>query len=232
MSQFEQWGPAHLSTVGLVIVLPIVLSVVAKHGSRRTTNAICLSFATVLIGNEAGHWIYRLATVGVEEFVHRHMPLHICGITVIVLAVALAFRNRRAYEVAFFWGLAGTANAVLTPQLDVGFPEYRFFHYFIAHGGVVAGVLFATWGLRMRPTFGSLLRAFGLLALLLVALLIVNPLLGSNYMFLRAPPESASPFFFAPWPYYIPVLAGVGFVLFCVLLAPFKIADWWRARPG
>ena len=227
---FVQWGTAHLVVIGLVIATPIVLSVLAQRCSASVTRVICLAFAIMLVGNMAVHWIYRLATVGVDEFITRHLPLHICGITVCVLAATLVLRSQRAYEVAFFWGLAGTANALLTPQLDVGFPGYLFFHFFIGHGGIVAGVLFATWGLRMRPTFASLLRAYGWLAALFAVLLVVNPLLGSNYMFLREPPESASPFFFAPWPYYIPVLAAVGFVFFCVLLAPFKVADWVRAR--
>ena len=229
-STFVQWGTAHIVVIGLVIATPTALSVLARRCSACVTRAICLAFAIVLVGNAAVHWVHRLATVGVDEFVTRHLPLHICGITVFVLAAALAFRNERAYEVAFFWGLAGTLNALLTPQLEVGFPEYLFFHFFIGHGGIVAGVLFATWGLRMRPTFASLLRAYGWLAALFAVLLVVNPLLGSNYMFLKEPPQSASPFFFAPWPYYIPVLAVVGFVFFCALLAPFKVADWALAR--
>ncbi len=35
-----------------------------------------------------------------------------------------------------------------------------FFQYFISHAGIVAAALFATWGLGMRPTFKSLIRAF------------------------------------------------------------------------
>lgn len=229
-STFVQWGTAHLVVIGLVIATPVVLSALARRCSASVTKTICLAFAIMLVGNMVGHWIYQLATVGVDEFITRHLPLHICGITVFVLAAALVFRSERAYEVAFFWGLAGTANALLTPQLEVGFPAYRFFHFFVGHGGIVAGVLFATWGLRMRPTFASLLRAYGWLAALFAVLLVVNPLLGSNYMFLKEPPQSSSPFFFAPWPYYIPVLAAVGFVFFCALLAPFKVADWVRAK--
>lgn len=228
-SPFQLFGTPHLVALGLVLVVPILLSVAARRGGERTTTVICITFAVLVFANDAGHWIYRLATAGVDEFVVRHMPLHICGIAVMALAVTLIFRNRYTFEVVYFWGLAGTVNALLTPQLEVGFPEYRFFQYCIAHGGIIAGALFAVWGLRMRPTFGSLLRAFVLLLLWTVVLLIVNPLLGSNYMFLQAPPVSASPFFFAPWPYYIPILAVVAFVFFCLLLAPFEIAKRWRA---
>ena len=51
----------------------------------------------------------------------------------------------------------------------------------------------------------------------------VNWALGSNYMFLSRPPITQSPFFFAPWPWYIPILDGVALVLFYALFIPFKI---------
>lgn len=225
---FELWGAPHLTAMGLILLTPILLTVIARRCSHKVVKGICLVFAAILLANELSYWVYAVLNLDIESILRSYLPLHVCGIAVYALMVALVFRNQLAYEVAFFWGLAGTANAVLTPQLEVGFPELRFFQYFINHGGIVAGALFATWGLKMRPTFASLLRAYGLACVLLVVLLILNPILGSNYMFLRAPPVSASPFFFAPWPYYIPILAAVALVLFCALLAPFKVADWIR----
>ena len=227
-SPFQLLSAPHVVALCLVFLAPVVLTVAARRGGERVTTVVCIAFAAVMLVNEAGHWIYRLAEVGLGEFVRRHLPLHICGIAALALVVTLIFRSRHTFEIVYFWGLAGTANALLTPQLEVGFPEYRFFQYFIAHGGIVAGALFAVWGLRMRPTFASLARAFALLALLTAILLVVNPLLGSNYMFLQAPPVSASPFFFAPWPYYIPILGGVALLFFGLLLAPFEIAGRWR----
>ena len=75
----------------------------------------------------------------------------------------------------------------------------------------------------MRPTAKSVLRVFVLLNLLAIVAFGVNWALGSNYMFLSRPPITQSPFFFAPWPWYIPILDGVALVLFYALLIPFKI---------
>ena len=77
--------------------------------------------------------------------------------------------------------------------------------------------------LGMRPTAKSVIRVFVLLNLLAIVAFGVNWALGSNYMFLSRPPVTQSPFFFAPWPWYIPILDGVALVLFCLLLLPFKI---------
>ena len=131
------------------------------------------------------------------------------------------YRKRLAFEIAWFWGLVGATNAVITPQIEVGYPEYRFFKYFIVHGGIVVGALLANLGLDTRPTPMSVVRAFGLLAGLCALVFAVNLLLGSNYMFLMAPPVSESPFFFAPWPWYIPILGLFALFLFRLLLLPF-----------
>ncbi|MYK50645.1 MAG: TIGR02206 family membrane protein [Gemmatimonadetes bacterium] len=221
-SQFEFFGFAHIAAMGVILAVPIVLTLVVRRlDSERTTQAICCAFAGVIALNEVLNWSYRLATVGVHEFVREYMPLHVCGIAVFAAVITLVSRRQTAYEIAYFWGLVGATNAVVTPQLEFGYPQYRFFQYFIAHGGIVAAALFATWGLGMRPTARSVLRVFVLLNLLAIVLIGDNLMLGSNYMFLCQPPDTKSPFFFAPWPWYLLFLNGVALVLFYVLFIPF-----------
>ena len=221
-SQFEFFGFAHIAAMGVILAVPIVLTLVVRRlDSERTTQAICYAFAGVIALNEVLNWSYRLATVGVHEFVREYMPLHVCGIAVFAAVITLVFRRQTAYEIAYFWGLVGATNAVVTPQLEFGYPQYRFFQYFIAHGGIVAAALFATWGLGMRPTARSVLRVFVLLNVLAIVLIGVNLMLGSNYMFLCQPPDTKSPFFFLPWPWYLLFLDGIALVLFYVLFIPF-----------
>ena len=230
-SEFQFLGVPHIVALSLTIALPIVLSVlVRKADSSVLTNAVCYLLAATLIINEIGVWVYRMATVqSFSVFVQSHLPLHICGVALFVVFLALLCRNQILYEIGYFWGIVGTLNAVLTPQLEAGFPHYRFFQYFIVHGGIVVSVLFATWGLRMRPTLKGLLRAFLLANLYMVVIAGVNLLLKSNYMFICEPPDTKSPFFFAPWPWYIPILDIVAFVLFFVVYSPFLIGDWVRS---
>ncbi len=222
-SEFELFGFAHVAAMGVILAVPIVLTLVVKWlDSAKATLAICYGFAGVIAVNEVLNWSHRIATVGVHEFVQEYMPLHVCGITVFAVVVTLVFRRQTAYEIAYFWGLVGATNAVVTPQLDIGFPQYRFFQYFIAHGGIVAAALFTTWGLGMRPGARSVLRVFVLLNVLAVVLIGVNVMLGSNYMFLCQPPATKSPFFFLPWPWYLLFLDGIALVLFYVLFIPFS----------
>ena len=221
-SQFEFFGFAHVAAMGVILAVPIVLTLVVRWlDSERATQAICNAFAGVIAVNEVLNWSYRIATIGVHEFVREYMPLHVCGITVFAVVITLVFRRQTAYEIAYFWGLVGATNAVVTPQLELGYPQYRFFQYFIAHGGIVAAALFATWSLGMRPTARSVLRVFVLLNVLAIVLIGVNLMLESNYMFLCQPPDTKSPFFFLPWPWYLLFLDGIALVLFYVLFIPF-----------
>src|ERR1039458_2729868 len=44
-------------------------------------------------------------------------------------------------ELPCFWGLAGTLQAVLTPDLNAGFPHPVFFQYLTGHLGIVMAAL-------------------------------------------------------------------------------------------
>ncbi len=230
---FQTFGTPHLFVIGLTLALPIVLSGLARRGAEsRTAATIGCLLAAMLLVNEITAWGYRILQYGPVFFVQNHLPLHICGIANLATAATLVFRNRRTYEIAFFWGLVGSANAVITPgAIETGYPSWRFFQYFIAHSGIVVGVLYATWGLGMRPSFGGLLRAFVSLNVFAVAVGGFNLLLGSNYMYLSEPPSgTVSPFFFAPWPWYIPILDVVALALFFVVYLPFYASRRYGTR--
>ena len=229
-TEFQFLGVPHIIALALTIALPIALSVLVRRvDSSVITNVVRYLLAAVLMVNEIGVWIYRATTVqSFSVCIQGHLPLHICGVGLFIVVFALLRRSQTLYEIGYFWGIVGTLNAVLTPQLEVGFPHYRFFQYFIIHGGIVVSVLFATWGLRMRPTFKGLLRSFLLVNFYMVVIAGVNLLLKSNYMFICEPPDTKSPFFFAPWPWYILILDGVALVLFFVVYSPFLIGDWLK----
>ena len=230
---FQTFGPPHLIVLGLTLVLPILLSKLARSASNeRTAVRIGYLLAAMLLVNEFSAWGYRLWQFGPEFMVRNHLPLHICGAASLVTAATLIFRNKYTYEIAYFWGLVGSANAVITPgAMDAGFPSWRFFQYFIVHSGIVVAVLYATWGLGMRPTLRGLFRAFVALNVFAVVVGIVNLLLGSNYMYLSRPPwGTVSPFFFAPWPWYIPILDVVALAMFFAVYLPVHLSRRREAR--
>jgi len=51
------------------------------------------------------------------------MPMQLCDWAMFAVIAALVTRRRGVYELAYFWGLAGTLQAILTPNLRDGFPS-------------------------------------------------------------------------------------------------------------
>ena len=230
-ASFEFLGPAHLTVMVLTVSVPVVLILVCRvTGSKALRRGIGWAIAAMLVINELVYWWWELSHYGVGHFVHKSLPLHLCGVGLFLTAYVLIRPHQLAYETAYFWGLAGTLLAVITPELPEGFPRYKFFEYFITHSGIVVGVLFATFTLRMRPRRGSVLRTFLLSNAFMLFLAGVNTMLGSNYMFLCTAPQTESPFFFLPWPWYILFLEPVALLFFVTLYSPFWTADRIRGR--
>jgi hypothetical integral membrane protein (TIGR02206 family) len=158
------------------------------------------------------------------------VPLDLCDVALIVAAAACwQPRWQLAVELTYFWGLAGTLQAVSTPDLSIGFPHLAFFEFVVGHLGIVIAALYLVVGLRLAPRRGSVPRVFAITAAYTAVVGCVDALVGANYMFLRAIPGHASLLsVLGPWPWYIVSAAGVALVLLAVLDVPFQ--DRWRAR--
>ena len=157
------------------------------------------------------------------------LPLALCNIGVVVAAVAAWWRAEPWVELTYFLGLAGTLQAIVTPDLNVGFPHLVFFQYVLGHAGIVFAALFLVVGMRIEPRRGAVRRVFLITAGYSAFVGLVDGLIGANYMFLRrAPGEWTLLRLLGPWPWYILSAAAVALVLFIALDAPF----WWaRRRP-
>ena len=137
--------------------------------------------------------------------VHASLPLALCNMALLVAAGACwEPRWQLAVELTYFWGLAGTLQAVVTPDLDVGFPQLEFFEFVVGHLGVVLAALYLVVGLRLRPRPGAVTRVFAVTAVYTAFVGWFDWLTGSNYMFLAAIPTTASLLsVLGPWPWYI-----------------------------
>ena len=233
--EFQFLGVHHIIVLILTLVTPLALSALVRRAkSPKLTRTVRYVLGVILLGNEIGHLGYRFIRGETDLLLQNFLPLHVCGLSTFAIASTLLFRTQTLYEFAYFWGLVGTFNAVLTPQLEVGFPKYRAFQYFIAHSGIVIGVLFSTIGLKMRPRLKSLFRAFVVINLLAAVIGGFNKLVSANYMFLCEPPKTKFPVFnpesslYVPWPLYIPILDGAALILFFVVYSPFLISDMWK----
>ena len=154
----QQFGLAHLCAIALTLAVPIFFAV----AFRRTKwvlldRVIRFSLIAILVANYVGYVVYRWQH-GYMDW-REMLPMQLCDWTMIAVVVALLKENRKCWlEVAYFWGIGGSLQAILTPNLQFGFPDFRFFTFFLDHGAIVAGIIYLMLSRSFRPTHTSVWR--------------------------------------------------------------------------
>jgi hypothetical integral membrane protein (TIGR02206 family) len=231
---FRLFDTAHL--LALLSVLAISLAIV-WYGQRKPTekervwlrNGLAIfSLANQIVWQLWQWW------AGVWDVAYA-LPLHLCTLSGFLCAWMLFKRSQRLYAFLYFWCLAGSGNGLFTPDLLIyGFPHFRFWIFFTAHGAVVLAVVYMTAVEGMRPTWRTLGQAIVVTNLYLLVALTANYVTGGNYMYISRPPEFASFIdLLGPWPWYIVWLEVLGIAMFVLVYLPFALHDWFaRRRPA
>lgn len=213
----------HVATLGLIAVSIASLVTAARVLPGPWTGVAGRTLALVILINECGWWVW-LAEQHTWSASYA-LPLQLCDVVAFVAAGALWFRRPLLVELTYFWGIAGTANGLVSPDVQDHYPGYLFLQYFIAHGAIVAAALFLVVGLRITPRRGAVLRVVALTLALAALDAGVNLVTGGNYMYLRYPPGTANLLdLMGPWPWYIFAAAGVAVVIFLCLDLPFVVS--------
>ncbi len=215
---------------------PLLLWVLSRHlDSPRFSKGICWLFGLSLVASK----IFTLVCVWREGNLTADyaLPMHLCDWALVATVVALTLRRQVCFELAYSWGIAGTAQALITPALD-STEFWRMFAFFTVHSVIPAGVLWLIFDFKLRPQRGALLRVMLWSQLYLVCALAVNALTGGNYGFLSGRPEGVKSmldlFSDTRWLYVLEIDL-TALLFFLVLDAPWQIARWWgkrAAQPG
>ncbi len=222
---FPVFGPGHLFTLFLIVSIPVALGVCARRtGSPRFDLAVAIGLSLMLATNYLGFavyiWRYHLL------YWKSALPFQLCDWAMVTIIVALLTKRRGWTEVSYFWGIGGTFQALLTPNLQVNFPDIRAISFFINHGTIVAGVIYLLIARQFRPTLGSVGRTLAWSQLYLVVTLLVDYFTGENYGFLLHKPPVASILDYLSdmrWLYLLE-LEGLALVFFAILYAPFAFS--------
>lgn len=156
--------------------------------------------------------------------IRTDLPLYLCSLLAILIPVFTYYRKYWMYEVLVFWVVAGTLQAVITPDIATGFPTFDYIRYWVVHLGLLLIIGYATFVFKMLPNFKSVFRSFFVLQLYVVAMMIINYILKANYFYLNQKPKSASLLdYFGEWPVYIIVVQLIIIPYFLLVYLPFYI---------
>lgn len=223
---FVLFGHAHLAVLGLAFLVPVALALAARQVPR-LDRPIRFALAALL----AGGWLCWYALFAARGWLTlgNALPLNLCDWAAVALIAVLLTRHRFAYELGYFWGLGGTLQGLITPDIAYGFPDPQFIFFSINHAGIMAALLYLTFT-GLRPVAASLPRVVAATLGYVLAAGMADFAFHTDYGFLAAKPHNPSLLdFLAPWPWYIPELVLIGVLSLLVYYAPFWLMDRRRA---
>lgn len=150
------------------------------------------------------------------------LPFHVCYFINLMLPFMLWQRSFFLFEITYFMVMGGCIQALITPDLKLSFPHYLNVKYFMVHIGLVQSTLYAVFVYGFRPTWKSLGKGFLAINVYFVAVLGINFLLGTNFMYLSRKPEAPTMLdLFGEWPWYIVGGEFLCLIMFTLVMLPF-----------
>jgi hypothetical integral membrane protein (TIGR02206 family) len=220
---FHPFTAQHYVSVAIGFVVVAGFLVAGKRGGdsrRRATIVLALLNLSAFPLNLVA-WTALDAPKSLENF----LPLHLCDIATLTAGFALLTRRPLLCALTYFWGLAATMQALITPAITVGFPEMAFVMFFVQHFAIVAAAFYLPLveGWRPRqPLWKAPLEIYGWSVLYLAFAMTVNKLLGTNFGFASRPPDNPSLIdHLGPWPWYLVWMLGLASMLYSLLALPF-----------
>ena len=222
---FHLFGIGHLIALSVILLINLSLIFVQRRNNQKFRDSIRYSIAAMLVISEGSWHIWNIA-IG-EWTIQTHLPFHLSAVLVWTSLIMLLTKNYYVYEFAYFLGIAGATQALLTPEAGIyGFPHFRILQTITAHGSIVTAAVFMTIVEGFRPYWSSFKRVFLWTNIYMLLVTGINVLIGSNYMYtIHKPPTASLLDILGLWPWYLLTVELVALVLCSLLYLPFALKD-------
>ena len=221
---FVLFGFIHLAALGIVGLFVFSLFFIRKSANIKLRNLIRYGLAGLLIINQLTRHIWLIYFD--QWSIQWNLPLHLCSIFVWLSAYMLITKSYTIFEFAYFLGIGGASQALLTP--DVGTYSFQYFYliqFFIAHGGVITASAYMAIVEGYYPTWASIRKVFIWTNIYLVIVTVINLVINSNYIYILHKPNVPTLLdYLGPWPWYILSAEGIALIMFLMLYLPFLLS--------
>jgi hypothetical integral membrane protein (TIGR02206 family) len=220
VAEFHIFSIQHVGMLFLLAAIATVLIRKGMHADDEHRVSLAIKIAGVVFSFE----IIEALVLGVQgQYDYRtDLPLFLCDLSAVMLPFVVYRKNRKWIGILYFWSMAGTLQALITPDLEQGFPSFEFFRYFAMHGGIVIAILYIIIVFKIRIHWKDLVQAVLYAQVYLVCIHIINQVIQTNYGYtIQKPPGPTILDYFGAWPWYILWGEVLMLVLFLLLLLPF-----------
>ena len=228
---FHPYGTAHLLVIFFTFTLPFAFAALVHWTKSLLIERIIVSALSLTLVLNYFLYLRLVRQFGAVSW-EQLLPLQLCDWAMVVIIVAMWTRRPNWFEVAYFWGIGGTVQAVLTPNLPYGFPDFRFFSFFVSHCGIIIGIIFLMLVHHLRPRLFSIVRVFAWTELYFIITLAADTFTKFNYGFLLHKPEAKTLLNILSdnRPLYLFEMHVLALAFFVVLYLPFALYDLARRK--
>lgn len=204
---FDHGVPGEFSYFTLAHFVPILLMLLAIYLIYRYRNEIRnwkyeenarIIFAVIVLLSDASYFWHKIY-IGAN--VANHLPVTVCGWAAIMSGYMLMTKKKGLFDVVYFFVLAGSINALITPAviMDNGPTHFRYYQFWIEHTSIFVAVFYMIFVFGYKINLRSMLRSSIVLVILAILAIYVNAnIAGANYLFLSTTEAGDSALNFLP----------------------------------
>jgi hypothetical integral membrane protein (TIGR02206 family) len=233
VEEFKIFGFEHLLTIFLIICFSILFPFLLRNLKTSSKSKIALGLAIFIILNEVIKPFYYPALYPERYDFLSTLPLHLCNLASLFIAIFFISKIRFFFNLSFFWGISGVLMALTQPDYPYDFPHLHFILFNFNHALLLFSIFFAFISLKNIPDFKSYQDTIFYSIPIVLVVFSINLLINflskntvANYMYLIEFPlgENLTRFMPDP-PFHVLIFIPIALLLFSITYLPFYFKD-------
>lgn len=233
VEEFKIFGFEHLLTIFLIISFSILFPFLLRDLKTSSKSKIALGLAIFIILNEVIKPFYYPALYPERYDFLSTLPLHLCNLASLFIAIFFISKIRFFFNLSFFWGISGVLMALTQPDYPYDFPHLHFILFNFNHALLLFSIFFAFITLKNIPDFKSYQDTIFYSIPIVLVVFSINLLINflskntvANYMYLIEFPlgENLTRFMPDP-PFHVLIFIPIALLLFSITYLPFYFKD-------
>mgnify|MGYP005690931617 FL=1 len=233
VEEFKIFGFEHLLTIFLIISFSVLFPFLLRNLKTSSKSKIALGLAIFIILNEVIKPFYYPALYPERYDFLSTLPLHLCNLASLFIAIFFISKIRFFFNLSFFWGISGVLMALTQPDYPYDFPHLHFILFNFNHALLLFSIFFAFITLKNIPDFKSYQDTIFYSIPIVLVVFSINLLINflskntvANYMYLIEFPlgENLTRFMPDP-PFHVLIFIPIALLLFSITYLPFYFKD-------
>ncbi len=205
---------------GILFSLGLVLFFLAPRLGNSNWPQWKKTLGIIIFLNQSIYWA--MALIDGKFTLDESLPLHMCGISQLMLFAFLTFELRIVFPILVFWGPLGGIQAFLTPGLESALTWPYVLQLYLAHSFVVLVPIYLMVRGGEKLPVGTFWRTVIITNVAGILMMAINATLGSNYWYVNQPPPVNHPLVQGEWPYYLIGMEAAVVTLFFLFSLAFR----------